>query len=209
MRIFRIGLVLTAIGLAIGLWTGNMLAESTIHVKPKPVFVNRHLAELETLHEELDDYYYGNVEKYEKAFKGMGAADTLAIDLAWAMVVESKRAGLNPDLILGTIKIEDPMLDPKVRSSAGAVGIMQVMPMHAGKWKCGKDLENLRTNICTGTKIMASYLTTAWDDLGKEANRVAFLNYNGCVSAPGCEVYADVVWKRARLTNPTDVWSTD
>lgn len=137
----------------------------------------------------------------------MGANQRFARQLAWHVVLESQAAGVNPDFMVAIIKIEDPWLDPKIVSKAGAVGITQVMPMHAGKWGCGKDLRDVRTNVCTGAHIMAAYLREQWRVQANAANRGALLAYNGCVRTPGCESYADNVLGKTDFTNPGDVWA--
>lgn len=137
----------------------------------------------------------------------MGANERYARQLAWAVVTEAGRAGINPDLVVAVIKIEDPALDPRAESYAGAVGIMQVMPQHAGQWGCGKDLTNVRVNICTGTKILAELLNERWSQMGAIANREALLRYNGCVRTPGCESYAGNVLGKTDFNEPSDVWA--
>lgn len=137
----------------------------------------------------------------------MGAAPGYARQLAWIVVAESNRAGINPWFTVAIIKVEDPALDPRARSHAGAIGLMQVMPTHAGKWGCGRDLKDVQTNVCSGTRIMASYLRTHWEQQAEEANRRAMLAYNGCVRTPGCEAYSDNVLSHTDFTEPSDVWA--
>ena len=137
----------------------------------------------------------------------MGADNQLAQDIAWSVVVESRIAGVNPWFMVAVIQVENPWLKPDTVSYAGAIGITQVMPMHAGKWGCGDDLTDIRTNVCSGARIMASYLARHWKAFGAEANRRAMLAYNGCVRTPGCESYADNVLSRTDFTSPTQVWA--
>ena len=142
----------------------------------------------------------------EDEFKGMGADDQLAQEIAWSVVVESRTAGINPWFMVAIIKVENPWLKADTVSFAGAIGITQVMPLHAGKWGCGKDLTDIRTNVCSGARIMASYLKRQWKLFGAEANRIALLNYNGCVRTPGCTEYASKVLSRTGFTDPSEVW---
>lgn len=156
---------------------------------------------------QLDGLYESEVKGIQREFQRMGAEETFARDLAWTVVLESQRAGINPELTVAIIKIEDPRLDPRATSYAGAIGIMQVMPQHAGKWGCGSDLRDVRTNVCTGTRIMAAYLHRQWNAQAMIANREALLNYNGCVRTPGCESYAGNVLDKTDFTHPGDVWA--
>lgn len=117
--------------------------------------------------------------------------------IAVAIVRESRRAGVDPSLLTGMMLVENPMLDPFARSFMGATGLMQVMPLHQGKWKCGPRLDDIDSNICTGARIFASYLR----DQGGDVSR-ALLRYNGCVTGsntPNCHTYPRHVMKRAQL----------
>lgn len=151
--------------------------------------------------------YATEVQSVEDEFIRTGAEPAHARDIAWNVVIEARKAGINPWLMVAVIKVEDPTLDRHALSSAGAIGITQVMPMHAGKWGCGKDLTDVRINICTGSRIMADYLAKHWAASGGEANRRAMLSYNGCIRTPGCESYADNVLDKTDFTNPADVWA--
>lgn len=194
---------LTMLGILIlGFWLGVELSKAPDPPAEVRAMSTLRRVGLQKLKKDLDDVYNNKVMNYEKIFVSMGASEDLAWDLAWVVVLESANAGINPDLTVGLIKVENPWLDRKIRSSAGAIGIMQVMPAHAGRWGCGKDLENLRTNICTGTRIMAAYLKRSWKPAVDAANREALLAFNGCVSTPGCEVYADKVIAKSGLKDP-------
>jgi len=109
---------------------------------------------------------------------------------AWAIVRETETRHLSPQLIASLMKVEDPWLVPDTVSSAGAVGWMQIMPMHVyDGHPCGTDLTDGDVNVCYGTTILREYIGRALD----RALREALLAYNGCVSTPGCELYADRV----------------
>jgi hypothetical protein len=110
--------------------------------------------------------------------------------IAIALVREGTATGIDPRLLLAVMLVENPWLDLEARSSAGAVGLMQVMPFHAGSWGCpGADLEDLESNICHGSRILADALKRSGGDLSK-----ALLRYNGCVlgtTTPNCHSYPD------------------
>lgn len=124
------------------------------------------------------------------------APPEMATRIAAALVRESHRTGLDAGLLLAVLLVENPWLDPEARSSVGAVGLMQVMPFHAGAWRCGgTDLTDPEVNICHGARILAHALQRARGDLD-----TALLRYNGCVrgrNTPDCHRYP--TWVRHAL----------
>jgi hypothetical protein len=66
--------------------------------------------------------------------------------VAVSIVKESKRAHIAPNLLVGMLLVENPMLDPHARSVAGASGLMQVMPLHRGTWKPWAQLHRIVTH---------------------------------------------------------------
>jgi soluble lytic murein transglycosylase-like protein len=120
-----------------------------------------------------------------------GAAETRARVVAKHVLEFARRRALDPLLVVGVIGVENAELKPRARSSAGARGVMQVMP----SWKkdirdCGNDMHDVRANICFGTAVLRIAL-----DASKSV-REALLRYNGCVKAPGCRIYATAVLGR-------------
>jgi soluble lytic murein transglycosylase-like protein len=91
-----------------------------------------------------------------------------------AVHYEATRAGLDPQLVLGLIQIESGFKKYAV-SSAGARGLMQVMPFWV-KLIGGKDdnLFHLRTNLRYGCTILRHYLDIERGDLFRVLGR-----YNG------------------------------
>ena len=133
----------------------------------------------------------------------MSALDThMAVDrsqlsrIAIALVREGNASGIDPRLLLAVLLVENPWLDPTARSPVGAVGLMQVMPFHAGNWGCaGDDLTDPDHNICHGARILADALARSGGDLDR-----ALLRYNGCVrgsNTPDCHAYPRWVYHRA------------
>jgi soluble lytic murein transglycosylase-like protein len=106
-------------------------------------------------------------------------------------------AHIDPRLLLAVVTVENPWLEPDAMSSAGAVGLMQVMPFHAGEWGCsGEDLTDPDVNVCHGTRILADAIRRLNGDLER-----ALLRYNGCVrgtNTPDCHLYARRVLEHAR-----------
>jgi soluble lytic murein transglycosylase-like protein len=106
---------------------------------------------------------------------------------AWAVIREAGQLKVSPSLLAAVLLIENRALDSSAVSSQGAVGLMQVMPFHAGSYGCASaDLQTVDANICHGARILHSYM--------KRTQSVprALRRYNGCVSGsntPGCHRY--------------------
>jgi soluble lytic murein transglycosylase-like protein len=116
--------------------------------------------------------------------------------IAVSLVREAHRANLEPRVLLSVLLVENPMLETRARSFVGAVGLMQVMPLHRGQWRaCRPDLESIESNICHGAQIFASYLRQSDGNIDR-----ALLRYNGCVrgtNTPNCHGYPSWVYARA------------
>jgi soluble lytic murein transglycosylase-like protein len=96
------------------------------------------------------------------------------VDVLTTIQYESKRAGLDPQLVLGVIDTESKFRKHAV-SRAGARGYMQVMPL----WTAvignrDHNLFNLRTNLRYGCVILRHYL-----DLERGDTERALARYNG------------------------------
>ena len=92
---------------------------------------------------------------------------------------EAKRAGLDPQLVLGLIQVESAFRKYAV-SRAGARGYMQVMPF----WSkligtADHNLFHLRTNLRYGCTILRYYLDIENGDLYRALGR-----YNGSLGQP-------------------------
>ncbi len=106
------------------------------------------------------------------------ASPEMADRIAEVVVRESRRLRLSPSLVTGVLLVENRRLDTAAVSTAGALGLMQVMPLHAGGWGCRSDnLRELEANICHGTRILKR------DVRRSSTLRVALRRYNGCVAA--------------------------
>ncbi|HUP90337.1 MAG TPA: lytic transglycosylase domain-containing protein, partial [Longimicrobiales bacterium] len=130
-------------------------------------------------------------EPVEKVLRHHGVGNTIARRISWPLVEESYRRGVDPATVTAILLVESEG-NPTARSSVGARGLMQVMPLWAGQWRgCGRDLYNIKENICNGTSILAWYLERHGDE------RSALLGYNGCVrgtNTPNCHRYPDKIW---------------
>jgi soluble lytic murein transglycosylase-like protein len=89
---------------------------------------------------------------------------------------EARQVGMSPLLVLAVIEKESG-LDPKARSSYGAVGLMQVVPRyHLDKIRSagGGGAYDPDVNIRVGTAILADYRRANRGDIGG-----ALLQYSG------------------------------
>jgi soluble lytic murein transglycosylase-like protein len=113
--------------------------------------------------------------------------DAVAERAAWALTREAARLRLSPSLLAAVLLVENRALDSSAVSSQGAIGLMQVMPIHAGSYGCGSaDLRTVDANICHGARILHTYIRRTG------SVPLALRRYNGCVkgrNTPGCSRY--------------------
>ena len=104
---------------------------------------------------------------------------------------EAKRAGLDPQMVLGLIQVESGFKKYSV-SSAGARGFMQVMPFWV-KLIGSKDsnLFHMRTNLRFGCTILRHYLDLESGDLYRALGR-----YNGSLGKPEYPNMVRGAWER-------------
>jgi soluble lytic murein transglycosylase-like protein len=112
----------------------------------------------------------------------------LAGRVAAAVVYEAERNRMSPSLLAAVLLIENAPFDTTAISSQGAVGLMQVMPVHIGSYGCpSRDLNSVEANICHGARILQHNIRRA-----KGAIPLALTRYNGCVrgrNTPRCHRY--------------------
>ena len=101
------------------------------------------------------------------------------IEFLEALWYESKRAGLEPALVLGLVQVESAFRKYAI-SKAGARGYMQVMPF----WvkligQPGHNLFHLRTNLAYGCAVLRFYLDVEKGDYYRALGR-----YNGSLGQP-------------------------
>ena len=104
---------------------------------------------------------------------------------------EAKRAGLDPQLVLGLIQVESAFRKYAI-SSAGARGLMQIMPF----WQraIGTDDHNLfhlRTNLRFGCVILRHYLDMEQGNLFRALGR-----YNGSLGRPEYPNMVLAAWRQ-------------
>jgi soluble lytic murein transglycosylase-like protein len=131
----------------------------------------------------------------QRYFARFSEDQVLVRRVAQAVAAEAKRQHVAASLIAAVVVTENTTLTPAAQSSVGAMGLMQVMPMHAGRLGCqSDDLEQVESNICHGTKILS------WNLRSTKSPFVALLRYNGCVkgtNTPDCRRYPVRVLARA------------
>ena len=101
------------------------------------------------------------------------------LDFLSTVHYEAKRAGLEPELVLGLIEVESGFKKYAV-SSVGAHGYMQVMPFWVREIGArDHNLFHLRTNLRYGCTILRHYLDIEKGDLYRALGR-----YNGSLGRP-------------------------
>jgi soluble lytic murein transglycosylase-like protein len=119
----------------------------------------------------------------------------LADRVAAAVVYEAERNRMSPSLLAAVLLIENAPFDTTAISSQGAVGLMQVMPVHIGSYGCpSPDLNSVEANICHGARLLHTYIKRAG------SLPLALKRYNGCVrgrNTPRCHRYPGRVLRTA------------
>ena len=111
---------------------------------------------------------------------------------------EAKRAGLDPQLVLGLIQVESNFRKYAV-SRAGARGFMQVMPFWVKVIGDREDnLFHLRINLRYGCVILRHYLDIEKGDLYRALGR-----YNGSLGKPEYPTMVERAWKHWQYTTHT------
>lgn len=112
-------------------------------------------------------------------------------DFLIAVHYEASRAGLDPQLVLAVMHVESAFRKYAI-SSAGARGLMQVMPFWAREIGDGDErkLFQLRANLRYGAVILRHYLDIEGGDLNR-----ALARYNGSL---GSAKYPNLVHAKLR-----------
>lgn len=119
---------------------------------------------------------------------GDGCLSGADIDrLAVEIFSQADDLGLDVAMLVGILMVENPWLDSLAVSSAGAVGLYQVMPMHREVWPgCEDTMETVVGSVCHGSSIIHDFLQR------RGSRNMALLAYNGCKGGP-CEIYPEKV----------------
>jgi soluble lytic murein transglycosylase-like protein len=117
--------------------------------------------------------------------------DKYRVELLRTVHYEARRAGLDPQWVLGLIEVESAFRKYAV-SSAGARGYMQVMPFWVRQiGRPDDNLFNLRTNLRFGCTILRHYLDIEKGDLYRALGR-----YNGSLGKPEYPQAVRTAWSR-------------
>jgi len=115
---------------------------------------------------------------------------------------EAKRAGLDPQLVLGLIQVESGFKS-QAQSGVGARGLMQVMPFWLGAiGSPGHDLFEYRTNLRYGCVILRHYLDIERGNLFRALGR-----YNGSLGRPEYPNMVRAAWHHHWAYSPNKVAS--
>lgn len=115
---------------------------------------------------------------------------TYRVELLKTVHYEATRAGLDPQLVLGIMHVESGFKKYAV-STAGARGLMQVMPFWVGLIGAKDDnLFHLRLNVRYGCVILRHYLDIEKGDLYRALGR-----YNGSLGRPEYPNLVFTAWK--------------
>lgn len=110
---------------------------------------------------------------------------------------EAKRAGLDPQMVLGLIQVESAFRKYAI-SSAGARGLMQVMPFWINViGDRDTNLFHLRTNLRFGCAILRHYLDIEKGDLFRALGR-----YNGSLGRPEYPNMVLAAWRQWEFNPP-------
>jgi soluble lytic murein transglycosylase-like protein len=128
---------------------------------------------------------------------------TARMDFLKTVYYEAKRAGLDPQLVLGLIQVESGFRKYAV-SGAGARGYMQVMPF----WvkligRPDHDLFHLRINLRYGCTILRYYLDIEHGSLYRALGR-----YNGSLGQPDYPNMVRGAWQRQWYWTPPRALNT-
>lgn len=113
--------------------------------------------------------------------------DQRRLELLRLLHGEAVRAKLSPELVLAVVDVES-RFDPHAISSAGALGLMQIMPFWLDEiGKPGDNLFSMQTNLRFGCAILRYYLEVENGRLPQALQR-----YNGSLGNPH---YSNLVLK--------------
>lgn len=123
-------------------------------------------------------------------FKGNRLKEDERLTLLKQVHLEATRAELPPELVLALIEVESDF-DQFAISSAGAQGLMQIMPFWLKEiGRAGDNLFNINTNLRMGCTILRHYL-----DIEKGNVTRALARYNGSL---GSYKYPNKVFTKLR-----------
>ena len=125
------------------------------------------------------------------------------LDFLNTVYYEARRAGLDPQMVLGLIQVESGFRKYAV-SPAGARGYMQVMPFWVNLiGDKNSNLFHLRTNLRFGCTILRHYLDIEKGDLYRALGR-----YNGSLGRPEYPNLVRAAWEGRWAWGPRVIQAT-
>lgn len=167
---------------------------STYQDQPSLEFKKKLIATIAKAEESFDDQFHAEVWLFEQAKRLEKVAPHIPQDERFSILRlvhrEANKFNLDPMMVLALINVESDF-DQYAISSAGALGLMQVMPF----WKdvIGKPSDNLNeieTNLRYGCAILSQYLKRE-----KNNSTMALGRYNG---SRGQYWYPERIYKAMR-----------
>lgn len=156
----------------------NNTKQSSQQERPDSDFKQKLIATIAKAESSFDDKFDAEVWLFEQATRLAKAAPHIPEDERFTILRlvhrEAKRFDLDPMLVLALIDVESDF-DHYAISSAGALGLMQVMPF----WKDeighpDDNLHEIETNLRYGCAILKQYL-----EIEKMDTTLALARYNG------------------------------
>lgn len=154
--------------------------------------LKQRLVEALTATEAFEDRFEAEVWLVDMSgrLKKMVPDETERLELLRLIHAEASRARLSPELVLALIQVES-RFDRFAISSAGAQGLMQIMPFWLKEiGRPGDNLFKATTNLRMGCTILRYYLDKEKGDMTR-----ALARYNGSL---GSHVYPNLVYSALR-----------
>lgn len=142
-----------------------------------------------------------NTEINKNSVTSSASKNTPPEEIANLIKFTANKYGVDPKLVTAVARSESGF-DPNALSSAGAVGIMQLMPTTAESLGV-RDIRNPRENIEGGVKYLKELLTTFNGDVAKavaayNAGPQAVINHNGVPPYNETQAYVGKVLQQYR-----------
>ena len=190
MRLLRLTIVFTLVSIALmvsaraanqsttQLANFQLTKNSTEQAKPTTDFKDQLIATIKKANESFFDRFDAKVWLFEQAKRLEKVAPHIPESERWEILrlvhQESQKFDLDPMLVLALINVESHF-DQYAISSAGALGLMQVMPFWKNEIGHPDDnLNEIQTNLKYGCAILSLYLKKE-----KHDTTMALGRYNG------------------------------
>jgi membrane-bound lytic murein transglycosylase MltF len=146
---------------------------------------DRRIEQLEKIGAKIEtvNKVFGQAQKIQKHIQKRSKLSTsMAEDVTYSIIYESRCNGLEPELVTALIDTESEF-NPLARSPKGACGLMQLMPSTANALNC-PDVWLWRDNLAAGCK----YLGRLQKRFGSQNTGLILASYNAGPSRPPSEI---------------------